>query len=79
MGAAWRALSTIGGWAVVPVAVVVTRVVVGGRRFLKDEDLGFLAEPYVSEPFHVEPGQHAYLVLASDGWVRAGAGTQRGT
>ncbi|GIL57854.1 hypothetical protein Vafri_13086 [Volvox africanus] len=38
-----------------------------GDRFLKEEDLGFLAEPYVSMAAQVGPSEHAVLVVASDG------------
>ncbi|GIL78322.1 hypothetical protein Vretimale_7674 [Volvox reticuliferus] len=38
-----------------------------GDRFLKEEDLGFLAEPYVSVAAQVGPSDHAVLVVASDG------------
>ncbi|GLI63257.1 hypothetical protein VaNZ11_006159 [Volvox africanus] len=38
-----------------------------GDRFLKEEDLGFLAEPYVSMAAQVGPRDHAVLVVASDG------------
>eukprot|EP00798_Chlamydomonas_sp_ICE-L_P003755 gene3753-13814_t len=38
-----------------------------GDKFLKDEDLGFLAEPYISAPARVPPGEACFIVLASDG------------
>ncbi|GFH06311.1 uncharacterized protein HaLaN_00920 [Haematococcus lacustris] len=39
-----------------------------GDRFLKDEDLGFLAEPFVSSVEVVPAGSPpAFMVLASDG------------
>jgi hypothetical protein len=38
-----------------------------GDRFLKEQDVGFTAEPYVSEGLRVEPQEEALLVLASDG------------
>lgn len=38
-----------------------------GDRFLKDEDLGFLADPHVSDVVTVAAGEEAYVVIASDG------------
>ncbi|KAG2500370.1 hypothetical protein HYH03_001944 [Edaphochlamys debaryana] len=38
-----------------------------GDRFLKDEDIGFLAEPFVSGVAEVGPEDSALLVVASDG------------
>ncbi|KAG2426670.1 hypothetical protein HXX76_012981 [Chlamydomonas incerta] len=38
-----------------------------GDRFLKEEDLGFLAEPHVSGVAQVGPGESAVLIVASDG------------
>uniref|UniRef100_A0A7S3QNI9 PPM-type phosphatase domain-containing protein n=2 Tax=Dunaliella tertiolecta TaxID=3047 RepID=A0A7S3QNI9_DUNTE len=38
-----------------------------GDRFLKDEDLGFIAEPYISDMQEVAAGGRAFLILASDG------------
>jgi hypothetical protein len=38
-----------------------------GDRYLKEQDVGFTAEPYVSEGLRVEPQEEALLVLASDG------------
>ncbi|KXZ45435.1 hypothetical protein GPECTOR_54g175 [Gonium pectorale] len=38
-----------------------------GDRFLKEEDLGFLAEPHVSGMAQVAAGESALLVVASDG------------
>lgn len=36
-------------------------------RFLKEEDLGFLAEPHVGPSAAVGPGDWAVLLVASDG------------
>jgi serine/threonine protein phosphatase PrpC len=38
-----------------------------GDRFLKEQDVGFIAKPYVSEGLRVEPQEEALLVMASDG------------
>ncbi len=38
-----------------------------GDRFLKEQDIGFLAEPCVSEALVVAPGAQGVVVAASDG------------
>ena len=38
-----------------------------GDRFLKEQDVGFTAEPYVSEGLRLGPQDEALLVLATDG------------
>jgi serine/threonine protein phosphatase PrpC len=38
-----------------------------GDRYLKEQDVGFTAEPYVSEGLRLGPQDEALLVLASDG------------
>ncbi len=38
-----------------------------GDKFLKNEDLGLSAEPFVSPTLHVEPGQRGIALIASDG------------
>lgn len=38
-----------------------------GDKFLKTEDVGFTATPYVSMPIHIPAGHAALLVIASDG------------
>ena len=38
-----------------------------GDKFLKDEDLGLSAEPYVSPVLRFDPSQHGIVVMASDG------------
>lgn len=38
-----------------------------GDRFLKEQDVGFTAEPYVSEGLRIDPQDEALLVVASDG------------
>lgn len=38
-----------------------------GDKFLKDEDLGFIAEPYVSQVEQLAPEHTGFIVVASDG------------
>jgi len=38
-----------------------------GDRYLKEQDVGFTAEPYVSEGLGLDPQDEALLVVASDG------------
>ena len=38
-----------------------------GDKFLKDEDLGLSAQPYVSRVVRLQPNQRAVAIIASDG------------
>lgn len=38
-----------------------------GDKFLKNEDLGLSAEPFVSPTLRFEPGQRGVALIASDG------------